>query len=590
MRAHDPEVREPLHQVDVAIVGAGPAGMVTACLLAREGFDTLVLEKSGNFDREFRGEILQPRFQQALRDVDLYDCVAALPHDDIDGAQIYFHGLRVGKADARWIDRRNPHIWWMPQPVLLAGLHAHAGQFPCYQLCFRARATELFADRTLVVRRDEETMRIQAKVIIGADGRYSAVRKLGNFELAYDHDDLDVVWFTLDRPHDYEHYFSFFLGMGNAFLILPKHPDQLQCGMVFRRGGYQRAKRAGIEHFKSRLRRGHPAFARFAETVTDFSPFVPLQGSRSLAKRWAKDGMLLIGDAAHTCSPAGGIGVAVAVETACVAAKVIADGLRRGDVSDEVLSRVQKIREREVRRVHAIQGQGRLLLAPLFQPLRFLIPPLVALFSALKIIPLVARRLLAQQSPMPVTFSDALTVADALELYFKRSGFGRETYSDRWVRLPVGPFTLPLPNPKPRQRVVPLHDVGHVIAEYGTSWSGELQITGYELGKGLGRYWFGWLIDLQGIWLGVLLYPRKTLRAFARGRRSGCLYTEFEYGERLLQMNVGQVRSRLRIVSKDEVRVTAADVVALLGRLMLSLIVHAPLLAGLAVVAHWLFS
>ena len=55
--------------VDVLIVGGGPAGMVCACLLARAGLGTLVLERNKDFERELRGEILQPRFHKAMRDV-----------------------------------------------------------------------------------------------------------------------------------------------------------------------------------------------------------------------------------------------------------------------------------------------------------------------------------------------------------------------------------------------------------------------------------------------------------------------------------------------------------------------------------------
>jgi 2-polyprenyl-6-methoxyphenol hydroxylase-like FAD-dependent oxidoreductase len=42
------------------IVGAGPCGTALALLLARRGFDVIVLEQENRFDRVFRGEALMP--------------------------------------------------------------------------------------------------------------------------------------------------------------------------------------------------------------------------------------------------------------------------------------------------------------------------------------------------------------------------------------------------------------------------------------------------------------------------------------------------------------------------------------------------
>ena len=62
-------------------------------------------------------------------------------------------------------------------------------------------------------------------------------------------------------------------------------------------------------------------------------------------RRWDRDGLLFIGDAAHAMSPVGGIGINLAVADAVAAARVLAPALRRGGiVPRSVLRRVQRRR------------------------------------------------------------------------------------------------------------------------------------------------------------------------------------------------------------------------------------------------------
>jgi len=56
-----PDILAP-RSSNVVIVGAGPAGMILALLLARRGLTVKVIERNLDFHREFRGEVLQPRF------------------------------------------------------------------------------------------------------------------------------------------------------------------------------------------------------------------------------------------------------------------------------------------------------------------------------------------------------------------------------------------------------------------------------------------------------------------------------------------------------------------------------------------------
>jgi 2-polyprenyl-6-methoxyphenol hydroxylase-like FAD-dependent oxidoreductase len=144
-----------------------------------------------------------------------------------------------------------------------------------------------------------------------------------------------------------------------------------------------------------RVRRFDPIFAGFAAGLRDFTPFFPLEGVIRLMKDWARDGLLLIGDAAHTMSPVGAIGVNVALATAAVAAQVLYPRLGRGPIARDELAAVQRLRDDDVRTLHRLQlGAQRVLLSQSGNRLvRWLVPRLLPLILRSPLLPRVQRRL-----------------------------------------------------------------------------------------------------------------------------------------------------------------------------------------------------
>ncbi|BBY20675.1 hypothetical protein MSTO_08800 [Mycobacterium stomatepiae] len=62
------------------VVGGGPAGMVLGLLLARAGVEVTLLEKHGDFLRDFRGDTVHPTTLRLLDELGLWERFAALPH------------------------------------------------------------------------------------------------------------------------------------------------------------------------------------------------------------------------------------------------------------------------------------------------------------------------------------------------------------------------------------------------------------------------------------------------------------------------------------------------------------------------------
>ncbi len=183
-------------------------------------------------------------------------------------------------------------------------------------------------------------------------------------------------------------------------------------------------------------------------------------------------------------------------------------------------------------------------------------------------------------------FPDAMTLREARSIYFERSGFSDKTYTDTFVRLPVGPIAIVLPNFPARRRAVKVHDLDHTLTGYGSDWTGEVEISGFELGMGHGPYWVGYFINAGGLMIGLLRAPRRAIRAYARGRATRrSLYDVFAvWDDALLQQTLGQLRADVGLV--DEVPVTARDVAgALLWGLAGAVVQLGPLLAFAAGIA-----
>ncbi|MEA2338141.1 MAG: hypothetical protein QOE82_2148 [Thermoanaerobaculia bacterium] len=157
---------------------------------------------------------------------------------------------------------------------------------------------------------------------------------------------------------------------------------------------------------------------------------------------------------------------------------------------------------------------------------------------------------------MPHYAPDAV-IRDARERYFAIAGFDNGGYEDKWVRLKAGPLTVKFPNTAARVRSVKLHDIHHILTEYDTSWIGEAEIGAWEIASGCGRHAVAWTLNLGAFGIGLVIAPRRTYRAFVRGRHSRNLYPTV-FREELLDERVGSMRDELSIQSELP-RVSTAD-------------------------------
>jgi 2-polyprenyl-6-methoxyphenol hydroxylase-like FAD-dependent oxidoreductase len=357
---------------NVVIVGAGPAGLALAYLLARRGVGVTVLESHPDFARAFRGEGLQLSGIDALRQMGLGEQLDRLPQAMLNHMDIYRAGrLRVRTSTAS-LGREGVRL--VSQPALLAILAEEAGRHPGFRLEMGTTMRGLLQEggRAVGVRADGAggPREYRADLVVGADGRHAATRKQGKFAELAAPQDFDLLWVKVPFPDSLTDRTAGLVDTTKrATMAFPTADGQLQLAFVIPKGGYQ-ALRAQGENWTDELIAHLPA--HLAEHLRAHREAVAramlLNVVCGRLTTWTAPGLLLIGDAAHPMSPVGGQGLNIALRDALVAANHLCPVLSAGGdpaAIDVAARRVQEERWPEIVAVQDMQQrQARLILDP----------------------------------------------------------------------------------------------------------------------------------------------------------------------------------------------------------------------------------
>ncbi len=332
--------------------------MMCGLLLARAGVDVWVLEKHKDFLRDFRGDTVHPSTLQILDELGLLESFLARPHDEVREIAAEIGKERFKVADMSRLPGPAKFVALMPQWHFLDFLAEAARRHPTFHLAMEADVTELLAKRGRIVgvrvKTPEGTGDMFARLVIGADGRHSTVRKKAGLKVRDLGAPFDVLWLRLpSEPSDPREPVGRFIG-GNLFVMLHRG-DYWQCALLIPKGGFEALKKEGFSGFLARLRTA-AGFARDrVEALKSFDEVKLLTVTVDRLTRWARPGLLCIGDAAHAMSPVGGVGINLAIQDAVAAANILSPVLAQRRPSLARLMRVQKRRAFPTRVVQRFQ-------------------------------------------------------------------------------------------------------------------------------------------------------------------------------------------------------------------------------------------
>jgi 2-polyprenyl-6-methoxyphenol hydroxylase-like FAD-dependent oxidoreductase len=345
-------------QTKCCVVGGGPAGMMLGYLLARAGVEVIVLEKHADFNRDFRGDTVHPSTLQVMHELGLLEEFLQVPHQVLTSANGRVGDFAFTAADFSGLPTRCKFVALMPQWDFLNFLAARAKRLPRFELRMECEAVQLLRDGASVVgveaRSPDGPVRIQSDLVVGCDGRHAMTRKAAHLGLQEFGVPIDVLWFRVSRHAGDPEQLAGNVNYGKA-LILINRGDYFQSGLIIPKGSFEQMKNDGLAAFRETIRRIAPYLGDRVEEIQSWDEIKLLTVQINRLRKWHLPGLLCIGDAAHAMSPAGGVGINLAIQDAVATANLLAKPLREGCVTEAMLARVQQRRELPTRVTQMLQ-------------------------------------------------------------------------------------------------------------------------------------------------------------------------------------------------------------------------------------------
>ncbi len=320
---------------DMVVIGAGPAGSITAKTAAEKGLSVLLIEK--------RQEIGDP-----VRCAEGVSKVCLKKHIDLDDRWICadVKGSRIFAPDGTMIEMAEEvagaEVGYVLERKLFDRALAYESAKAGVEVFVKTRATGLiiedgFVRGVRIMHRGEER-EVRCKIVIGADGVESKVGRWAGIDTSLKPVDIETcAQFLMSNTGIDQEYCYFYLGNEVApagyIWIFPKGNDLANVGIGIL--GSKSGQKTAVEYLEDFVADKFPD-ARVLEVDVGG---VPVSGS---IDKTIANGLMLVGDAARQSDPITGGGIVNAMEAGEIAGEVAYEAISSGDLSETKLREYEK--------------------------------------------------------------------------------------------------------------------------------------------------------------------------------------------------------------------------------------------------------
>ena len=315
---------------DVAIAGGGLGGAALAINMAQHGAKVLVIERERQFKDRVRGEMMFPWGHAEVKALGVADCFAEAGGHEIGLVDSYVASHLVAHREVvSTTPQQLPCLACYHPAMQESLLKGAAASGATVRRGAVVREVRPGAPPEMVIEENGRVETVTARLVVGAEGRWSVVRTSSGFKVERDPEDMMIAGILLENvpAADDTCQAIYNFELGQLVVIAPQGGGRVRMYLCYHDAAHARFQGPGdLTRFVDGCKKTGAKAALF-DDVKQVGPLATFSCAHSWVDHPYREGVALVGDSATSSDPTHGQGLSLTLRDA----RVLRDHLMRND-------------------------------------------------------------------------------------------------------------------------------------------------------------------------------------------------------------------------------------------------------------------